>query len=501
MTDHLVTSDQLSIKIAYQIVLEHSKLQLSNLSNQQIQRCRTYLDEKTANPDHSFYGINTGFGVLCHVAIPPADLQDLQRNLLLSHACGMGNEVPPDLVRLMLLLKIQSLSYGYSGVQVATVERLIALFNHDVLPIVYEQGSLGASGDLAPLAHLCLPLIGEGMVNYGGKTQPTAEVLAQLDWQPITLQSKEGLALINGTQFMSSYGVWCVMNAKRLLKTANFIAALALEAYDGVSDAFHARIQSIRGQKGQKKVAKSIRRYLAGSQIAAQSKTQVQDPYSFRCVPQVHGASADAIDYVASIVAREINGVTDNPNVFVKEDQIMSGGNFHGQPLALSLDFLSMALAELGSISERRTYKLLGGKQNLPAMLIENGGLHSGLMIPQYVAAALVSQNKQYCTPASVDSITSSNGQEDHVSMGANAATKCYKVVQNLEKILAIELFTASQALAFRKQQTGLCSSEPIEAMLSAYRQKVPFLTADRFLQPDLTASVLFLQEEIEQFL
>lgn len=462
-----------------------------------IVRCRQYIDQKMDDPMAVFYGINTGFGVLCNQQISAADLSQLQHNLLVSHACGMGNEVPTDVVRLMLLLKVQSLSYGYSGVQLSTVQRLLDMYNHHVLPVVYQQGSLGASGDLAPLSHLCLPLLGLGEVYYQHQRRATAEVFAELGWQPIDLRSKEGLALINGTQFMSAYGVWLVNTAKHLLRTANLVAALSLEAYDGRIDAFHPAIHRIRQQRGQQKVAKSIRTYLQGSQFVSQAKQQVQDPYSFRCVPQVHGASADAIASVNRIITREINAVTDNPNVLVDDDTIISGGNFHGQPLAIHLDFLAIALAELGSISERRTYKLIGGRQNLPTMLAEDGGLHSGLMIPQYTAAAIVSQNKQLCTPASVDSITSSNGQEDHVSMGANAATKCYTVAQNVERILAIELLTAAQALSMRQRQQPLSSSTTIEGLMHDYRQHVPYLAADRLLHTDLQASIYFVQHHI----
>jgi histidine ammonia-lyase len=497
---HAISPNQISLKQLGKLWQNNTPIELSTTATELINRCRAYLDQKITTENRAFYGINTGFGILCDVQISNTDLAQLQHNLLVSHACGMGTEVPTDVVKLMLLLKIQSLSYGYSGVQLATVQRLVDMYNLQILPVVYEQGSLGASGDLAPLSHLSLPLLGLGEVNYKGKRQKSADVLHELGWEPIVLQSKEGLALINGTQFMSAYAVWALLKAKHLLKTANLIAALSLDGFDGRIDAFNPLIHQVRNQKGQQKVAKAIRKYMRGSQIALQPKQQVQDPYSFRCVPQVHGASADTIDMVHKIVEREINAVTDNPNIFVDDDLIVSGGNFHGQPLALNLDFLAIAAAELGSISERRTYKLIGGRQNLPPMLIENGGLNSGLMIPQYTAAAIVSQNKQLCSPASVDSITSSNGQEDHVSMGANAATKCYRVLQNLERILAIELLTAAQALSLRKKISGLVSSQTLENLLDEYRQTVPFLTTDRLLHTDLDASVLFVQNNLGKY-
>jgi histidine ammonia-lyase len=497
---HAISPNQISLKQLGKLWQNNTPIELSTTATELINRCRAYLDQKINTENRAFYGINTGFGILCDVQVSNTDLAQLQHNLLVSHACGMGAEVPTDVVKLMLLLKIQSLNYGYSGVQLATVQRLVDMYNLQILPVVYEQGSLGASGDLAPLSHLSLPLLGLGEVNYKGKRQKSADVLHELGWEPIVLQSKEGLALINGTQFMSAYAVWALLKAKHLLKTANLIAALSLDGFDGRIDAFNPLIHRVRNQKGQQKVAKAIRKYMRGSQIALQPKQQVQDPYSFRCVPQVHGASADTIDMVHKIVEREINAVTDNPNIFVDDDLIVSGGNFHGQPLALNLDFLAIAAAELGSISERRTYKLIGGRQNLPAMLIENGGLNSGLMIPQYTAAAIVSQNKQLCSPASVDSITSSNGQEDHVSMGANAATKCYRVLQNLERILAIELLTAAQALSLRKKISGLESSQTLENLLDEYRQTVPFLTTDRLLHTDLDASVLFVQNNLGKY-
>jgi histidine ammonia-lyase len=446
-------------------------------------------------PDALYYGINTGFGYLQHVKIDKEQLVQLQENLLMSHACGMGEEVPKDIVKLMIMLKIKSLSYGHSGVQVDTVNRLMDMHNNDMLPVIYTQGSLGASGDLAPLSHLSLPLIGLGEVYFRGEKMPAKKALDLMQWKPISLQSKEGLALINGTQFMSSYGLYNLVKAERLIKWANIIAAISFDAFDCVSDPFNEHIHAVRPHSGQVNTARRMRELLEGSNITTQPKVQVQDPYSFRCIPQVHGATADTVAYVQDIFIREINSVTDNPNIFPEEDLIVSGGNFHGQPLALGLDFLSIAIAELGSISERRTYQLISGLRQLPPFLVKNPGLHSGFMIPQYTAAGIVSENKQYCTPSSVDSIPSSNNQEDHVSMGANAAVKCKRVVDNVEKVLAIELLTAAQAIEFRRPSK---TSDFLENILAAFRKEVSFNDADRILHDDIMKAVAFLQREFE---
>ncbi|MEO7264001.1 MAG: histidine ammonia-lyase [Ferruginibacter sp.] len=460
-------------------------------AHERITNCRQYLDKKLASTDELFYGINTGFGYLQNVQIDNEQLEELQSNLLKSHACGMGEEVPNDIVKLMLMLKIKSLSYGHSGVQAKTVNRLMDMYNNDVIPIIFTQGSLGASGDLAPLSHLSLPLIGLGEVCYKYKKMPTAEVLNLLDWQPITLKSKEGLALINGTQFMSAYGLHNLVKADRLMQWANIIAAISIDAFDCSTEPLNAHIHAVRSHEGQVNVAAKLRDLLNGSGIAETEKSQVQDPYSFRCIPQVHGATYDTIEYVKNIFIKEINSVTDNPNIFPEEDLIVSGGNFHGQPLALGLDFLCIAMSELASISERRTYQLISGQRNLPLFLVKNPGLHSGLMIPQYTAAGIVSENKQLCTPASVDSISSSNNQEDHVSMGANAATKCKRVVDNVEKVLAIELLSAVQAIEFRRPQK---TAFALEEIITAFRQQVSFNDGDRVLHNDMTKAVDFLQ-------
>ncbi len=489
-TIHYISADLLSIEKINEIISHDLKLELSEEARINIEKCRTYLDEKMKSHDKPIYGINTGFGSLCNVKIAGENLSKLQENLVKSHACGTGDEVPHEIVKLMLLLKIQSLSYGHSGVQLETVERLVTFYNNDVLPIIYTQGSLGASGDLSPLAHLSLPLLGEGEVFYKGFRQPSHKVLESLDLQPLVLKSKEGLALLNGTQFMSAYGVYSLIKACKLSYLADLIGAISLEGFDGRKEPYTDLIHLIRPHKGQVVTAEKMLEFLDGSEIIEQEKVHVQDPYSFRCIPQVHGASKDTIDYVKKVFRTEINSVTDNPNIFVGEDKIISGGNFHGQPLALALDFLGLGLAELGSISERRTYQLISGLRGLPAFLVNDPGLNSGFMIPQYTAASIVSQNKQFATPASIDSIVSSNGQEDHVSMGANAATKTLKIVENLERILAIELLNASQALEFRRP---LKSSDFIEMFIKSYREEVSFVSEDRILHYDIEKSIQFL--------
>jgi len=487
---HYISSEVLQLETLQEIIFQGKKIALSEEAKINIQKCRTYLDDKMAKNEAPIYGINTGFGSLCNVKISNENLSKLQENLVKSHACGTGEEVPQEIVKIMLLLKVQSLSYGHSGVQLETVERLVAFYNNGILPVIYNQGSLGASGDLAPLAHLSLPLLGEGEVNFDGFRQPAGKVLEKMGWKPLVLQSKEGLALLNGTQFMSAYGCYILLKAMKYSYLADVIAAVSLEGFDGRIEPFNELIHYVRPHKGQIVTAKRMTDLLEDSEIIAQAKQHVQDPYSFRCIPQVHGASKDTIDYVKKVFKTEINSVTDNPNIFVGEDSILSGGNFHGQPLALALDFLAIALAELGSISERRTYQLISGLRGLPPFLVSNAGLNSGFMIPQYTAASIASQNKQLATPASVDSIVSSNGQEDHVSMGANAATKCLRIMDNLERILAIELMNASQAIEFRRP---LHSSDFIEMFLKSYREEVPLVKEDRILHYDIENSVLFL--------
>ena len=459
-------------------------------AHERILKCREYLDEKMKEKDAVFYGINTGFGFLQNVQIDNDQLSELQSNLLKSHACGLGEEVPEEIVKLMIMLKIKLLSYGHSGVQIDTVKRLMDMYNAKMYPVIYTQGSLGASGDLAPLSHLSLPLIGLGDVDFEGVRMTSAEALKKLNWQRINLQSKEGLALINGTQFMSAYGLFNLIQAERLLNWADVIAAISFDAFDCTTEPFNAAIHAVRPHKGQGIVAAKLRELLTDSEIAAQKKQQVQDPYSFRCIPQVHGASYDTVEYVKNIFITEINAVTDNPNIFPDEDLIVSGGNFHGQPLALAADFLAIAMSEIASISERRTYQLISGQRGLSPFLIKNPGLHSGMMIIQYTAAGIVSENKQLCTPSSVDSIPSSNNQEDHVSMGANGAVKCKRLLDNVEKVLAIELLTAVQALEFRRP---LKTSKALEKIISEFRKEVSFNEADRVMRDDIVKAIKFL--------
>jgi len=487
-----ISNQWLSFDEVKNTITQTTHLSISEEATALINKCRSFLDSKLNDSEGVYYGINTGFGFLQNVQIDKEQIQQLQYNLLMSHACGMGNEVPTAIVRLMLLLKVKSLSFGNSGVQLATVNALIHLYNHHIIPVIYTQGSLGASGDLAPLSHLCLPLIGMGEVVMNNQKHLTKNIIDKIGFNPIALQSKEGLALINGTQFMSAYGMYSLYKAERLLKLADIIAAISYDAFDCVQQPLHSSIHLVRKHKGQINTATTLRALLAESVIAKQPKQQVQDPYSFRCVPQVHGASKDVFENVLNVFLTEINAVTDNPNVFPDEDLIVSGGNFHGQPLALHLDFLSIAMAEIGNISERRTYQLISGQRGLPLFLVNDPGLNSGFMIPQYTAAGIVSENKQLCTPASIDSIPSSNNQEDHVSMGANAATKCFKVIENVEKVLAIELMTAAQALDFRRP---LQSSSTLENFVSEFRKQVTFNEQDRVLHNDMLQAVQFIQQ------
>lgn len=489
---HIISPKSISLTDIENIINNKVTLELSDESKNLITKCRKYLDSKLQNSKDPVYGINTGFGSLCNTEINQKDLSQLQTNLVMSHACGCGNEIPDEIVRLMLFLKIKSVAYGNSGVKLETVELMVELFNNDVFPIVYEQGSLGASGDLAPLAHMSLPLLGLGEVKYKGEKYQSKTILDKLNLKPVVLSSKEGLALLNGTQFMQAFGVFSLVKGIRLSKLSDVIASVSLQAFDGRIEPFDELIHIIRNHKGQITTAKRIRDLVGDSGIMNKPKKHVQDPYSFRCIPQVHGASKDTIEYVSRIFTEEINAVTDNPTIFPDDDKIISGGNFHGQPLALSMDFLAIALAELGNISERRTYQLISGARELPGFLVANSGLNSGFMIPQYAAASIVSQNKQLCTPASVDSIESSQGQEDHVSMGANAATKLYKVVNNLESILAIELFVASQALDFRK---GEDKGEIISKFIEEYRDYVPFVENDKYMHPEIMNSISFLKD------
>ncbi|MCM1067406.1 MAG: histidine ammonia-lyase [Muribaculaceae bacterium] len=481
---------ELSIDEACRIVSDGTQLALGAEATALITRCRQYLDKKIEECTEPLYGITTGFGSLCNISINADDLSQLQSNLVMSHACGVGEPVAPEIVKMMLLLKVQSLSYGNSGVELITVQRLIDFFNADILPVVYSQGSLGASGDLAPLANMCLPLLGLGQVMHKGKLRPAAEVLAECGWEPLHLSSKEGLALLNGTQFMSAHAVWAVYRAKRLFKAANAIAAMSLEAFDGRIEPFGAEVNAVRHHAGQIAVAADMRGLLAGSRLIEQPKQHVQDPYSFRCIPQVHGAVLDTIDYTARLITEEINSPTDNPTIFPDEDIIVSAGNFHGEPIAMPMDFLAVALTELSNIAERRIYKLIGGTRGLPSFLVAKPGLNSGFMIAQYAAAGIVNQSKGLCWPTSCDSIPSSQGQEDHVSMGANSATKLIRVLDNTARVLGIELFTAAQALDFRGPAL---TSERVASLHRSFRSEVGFIDVDTVMSPLIEKAVAFV--------
>lgn len=492
MENFQIDNSWLTLREIDQLIEHKRRITLSKEVIDTIQRCRNYLDEVMQDETRIVYGINTGFGSLCDTVIDVEHLSNLQENLMLSHACGVGERVPNEIVKRMLLLKVLGLSHGKSGAQLETIERLLFFYNNNILPVVYQQGSLGASGDLAPLAHMSLPIIGRGEVEIEGKVENASIIEQKYGLPPVKLKSKEGLALLNGTQFMSAYASYCVSEADKLWRQFNLTGAISLEAFDGRIEPFGVQVNAIRNQEGQKVVGKIFREVLEGSEIIAQTKKHVQDPYSFRCVPQVHGACYDAIEYVKKIVENEVNAVTDNPTIFPEDDLVVSAGNFHGEPLALSMDFLAIAMAEMGSISERRTYKLISGNRGLPAFLVVNPGLNSGFMIPQYVSASVVSQNKQLATPASVDTIDSSNGQEDHVSMGANAATKLFRVIENCYKIQGIELLNAVQAFEFRRP---LRSSEVLEGIVSNYRKSVERVENDVFLHPLIEKSIHFCKK------
>lgn len=489
---HKISAEHLTIERIGEVVYNGYKLELSDDARNRIIRCREYLDEKIAKTTRPVYGVTTGFGSLCDVSVNPDQLAQLQINLMMSHACGVGDRVPNDIVKMMMLLKVQSLSYGYSGCKLDTVQRLVDFFNNDIYPVVYMQGSLGASGDLVPLAHMSLPLVGLGEVEYQGKVISGAEMLEIFGWEPIHLVSKEGLALLNGTQNMSAFAVWSLLQAQKLSDWSDKIAAMSLDAYHGLLSPFTKAVHVVRPHQGQLDTAAHMMELLEGSEIAATPKDYVQDPYSFRCIPQVHGAAKDTIAYVKSVIDTEINSATDNPTVCPDEDLIISAGNFHGEPIALPMDFLSIGLSELANISERRIYKLVSGTRGLPSFLVAKPGLNSGFMIAQYTAASVVSLNKSLATPSSIDSIPSSQGQEDHVSMGANAAIKLYKIVLNVERVLAIELFNAAQALEFRRPQK---SSPVIEKLFDEYRKVVPFIVNDEVMYPHIQHSIEFLRK------
>lgn len=491
---YLISPERLTLEDVEEIK-KNNNLTLSQKSKELIIRCREFLEKKIRSGNTLYYGINTGFGALCNVKISDSEISQLQKNLVLSHAAGTGNLVPREIVKLMLFLKIHALALGHSGVTLKLMNRLIEFYNKDLIPVVYQQGSLGASGDLAPLAHLSLPLIGKGEVYFNGKSQPSSMVLKKNHLSPLELHAKEGLALLNGTQFMTAYGVWCLTKSLELISFADNISALSIDAFHVKMEPFLPLTHNVRPHQGQVETAKRLVGLLKGSQMSSIPKEQVQDPYSFRCIPQVHGATRDTLNFVKKVIETEINAVTDNPIIFPEKNKILSGGNFHGQPLALALDYLAIAMAELGSISERRIYLLLSGQRGLPPFLIPDAGINSGFMIAQYTAASIVSQNKQMCTPASVDSITSSNGQEDHVSMGANSATKLYNVVSNVQTILAIEFLCAAQAIEFRRPEK---TSSVLEKLIKDFRQRVPFRKKDSEIYIDIEKSKKFMEKDFE---
>lgn len=490
MKTYEIGSGLLTYEIIENILRDNAKLVLTEDAKEKIRHCREYLDRKEEDFTKPVYGVTTGFGSLCDRTISKAELSTLQENLVKSHSCSVGTPVDKVVVKLMLLLKAHALSMGFSGVQVETVERIIDFYNNDIFPVVYDRGSLGASGDLAPLANLFLPLIGEGEVEYEGKRYRGKEILDKFGWKPIKLQSKEGLALLNGTQFMSANGIKALIDGWHLVNCFDMFGAMSLEAYDGHIEPFFDCLQQVRPHRGQIETAARMRKILEGSEIIAQEKKHVQDPYSFRCIPQVHGAVRDAMIHVTEVLHTEINSVTDNPTVFPDDDLVLSGGNFHGEPIALVFDYMGVALHELGNISERRVAQLILGKRGLPEFLVAKPGLNSGFMIPQYADAALVSQNKMYAWPASCDSIVSSNGQEDLVSMGANAATKLHKIIDNLKIIAVIELMNAAQGIDFRRP---LKSSPKIQEVMDAYRKAVPFVEDDVVMEEYIKKSQEFL--------
>ena len=485
-----ISQNDLTIADIESILKENLKLKLDQKTEEKVSSNRRYLDQKLENSDELHYGINTGFGSLCNKVISSGELRKLQVNLVRSHACGFGKEVDNDMVKIMMLLKIQSLSRGYSGIALTTLKRLIYFFNHDIFPIVYEQGSLGASGDLAPLAHMSLALIGEGFVSYNNKLISAEKIHIDLNIDPILLESKEGLALLNGTQFMSAYAVHAALHVSRLFDHSTKISALSLDAYNCQLSPFNPEVHALRPYYGQQYISAEILKLLSESDLVKVKDKDVQDPYSFRCIPQVHGASYDVFIDFKRKVEIEINSVTDNPVIIDDKNQIISGGNFHGQPLAYIMDFLTIAVAELGSISERRVYKLISGTRGLPAFLVQNPGLNSGLMIPQYTAASIVSKNKILCQPASVDSIESSNGQEDHVSMGSISAVKLKEVIENVQRILSIELLVASQAFAFRSTRK---TSPSLTNLLENFTNEVPFIEEDTVMHDLMVKSEEFL--------
>ena len=476
--------DQLTTKIALQIAARQKKSDINQQAKNRIKSSHQVI-QQIIEKKQKIYGVNTGFGSLCDIQIPAQQLIKLQENLFKSHSVGTGRTLSNELVRLMMITKLHALALGYSGVSLGLVKQIQNFIDTGLIPFVPNQGSLGASGDLAPLAHLFSPLSGQGKLYYQGKFQGTGQVLRAFQIKPIQLQAKEGLALINGTQFVSAHSIKISQHLSRLLDYADLIAAMSIEALHGSLSPYAQRMHQLRPHPGAIKVAKNIRLFLKNSiNLEQPYPTKLQDPYSIRCIPQVHGSSRDALRHLDKILKRELNAVTDNPIIF-PDGQALSGGNFHAQPLALALDYVALAAHELGNITDRRCYLLLQGKNGLPPYLIANPGLNTGFMIMQYTSAALVSENKSLCFPASADSIPTSKGQEDHVSMAPISARKALEIIANLQAILAIELICAAQALDFRTGNYGKKhfrknqSSPVVEAFHQKIRQHIPFLKKD----------------------
>ena len=484
MNKILLDGSSLTIEQIHEVVFKNAPVELSPKGVEQVKKSREYVEE-IIQEGKIVYGITTGFGKFSDVFISSENTSQLQLNLIISHACGVGEPFSPEVSKTMMLLRANSLSKGYSGITMETLDLLIQLINHNIIPVIPSQGSLGASGDLAPLSHMALVLLGRGEAYYKGKLISGKEALQLAGLNPVELKAKEGLALINGTQAMTACGSLAIQKANDIKKMADLIASLTSEGLSGIIDAYDPKIAEIRPHQGQKDSAENLRKILEGSGLTTrQGEVRVQDPYTLRCIPQVHGGSREAIDYVERVVNTEINSVTDNPLIFTEQGEIISGGNFHGQPMAIALDTLAIAISEFANISERRIERLVNPQlSGLPPFLIEEGGLNSGFMIPQYVAASLVSENKGLCTPASVDSIPSSANQEDHVSMGTIAARKALKVIENTTNVFAIELLCAVQALDFKEVEK---MSPVTKKVYELVRSRVSKLTKDRELHIDI---------------
>ena len=495
MNKLVIDSQHLTVKDVLNVSKNKAKVEIGEKAYKKIDTARKIVENIVEKGD-PVYGINTGFGKFCNVQISKEELKILQENLIMSHSCGVGDALPEDIVRGIMILRMNNLSKGYSGISRETFEQIKNLLNHEITPFIPEQGSLGASGDLAPLSHMALALMGLGDVFYKGLKIPADEALKQEGLKPIQLKEKEGLALINGTQVMTSIGVHAIDDARKLAKFSDLSAAMTTEALNGITDAFYEGIHEIRNQTGQIKTAENMRNILKDSKnTTKQAEIRVQDAYTIRCIPQIHGASKDAINYVSDILYKEINAVTDNPLIFPENGKVISGGNFHGQPVALAMDFLGIAVSEIANVSERRIERLVNPQlSGMPAFLSNNGGLNSGYMIPQYVAASLVSENKVLAHPASVDSIPSSANQEDHVSMGTIAARKAKQIVENVKKVIAIEFLTAAQAIDIKDQKDNLSSTNRF--IYDKIRERVSFMEKDRIIHNDIVEMEKLLNED-----